>query len=318
MIVRKKFYSLLSIVVCIFIINFSQQVHSATNTPIPSPFANICSNHGGVNCTILNPDASITCNDGTIDKSLSIYFLPQCQEAIRDTVKQQSEFMAKSGCMPPGEMACINEQSYQNLYKILTASKLATSELGKSELTQCRQDISDYQAKNQDYKQCLNENNNPQFDLPTNRLVQPILKIFFCSVFYGDNSSYDPDADLCLCDNGFFMSNGKCIQASLICQSKYGSRAYAKNGNCLVSQNTTAPRPTILATPITKNITVTPLQSPSTLPAPYYFMPTSTPELYEVLPVPEIVTKQTIQPPNFFKVILGAFVSGIKKLLRLF
>ena len=81
--------------------------------------ANICSGHGGVNCSVLNSDASVVCNDGTVDESLpTIYAVPQCQQAIENAANQQSDFMDKSGCYPPSEMTCTTEQSYQNLYKI--------------------------------------------------------------------------------------------------------------------------------------------------------------------------------------------------------
>src|SRR3989344_5109718 len=74
--------------------------------------SNICASHGGVNCSIIRPDAAIICNDGTRDESTIIYAVPQCQNAVLSTVEQESDFMARSGCSPPPEMGCFTAQSY--------------------------------------------------------------------------------------------------------------------------------------------------------------------------------------------------------------
>ena len=248
-------------------INFKAIATENTPTPASDGFSDkICENNGGINCSILRDDASITCNDGTVDDAYIIYSIPQCQKTIGDIVNQQSKFMADSGCLPPSEMTCVSDQSYINLWKKLNASELADSELGKSELTQCRQQIKDYAAKNKNFKQCLAINGNSKFSLPTNRLLQPMIKALFCPIFYGNNSFYDDGADLCVCDNNYFMSGGKCVEASLICRSIYGSNVYAQNGNCLIAKSTLTQKPAEqIPTPLVNNIT--PLPSTSQMPS---------------------------------------------------
>src|SRR3989344_3436984 len=195
---RKRLTLIIALLFSFFLVTFSL---AANPTPDPATIekatneylANICAKHGGVNCSVINQGASIICNDGTIDESLStIYAVPQCQKIIEDLANQQSKFMAESGCFPPSEMGCFSEQSYQNLYKILTASRLANSELGRNELVQCRQQIADYQTKETNYRQCLAKNNNSAFAL-SGKSVLPMLKTIFCPIFYGNESSYDYD-----------------------------------------------------------------------------------------------------------------------------
>jgi hypothetical protein len=279
--------------------------------------ANICAKHGGVNCSIINKDASIVCNDGTIDESLStIYAVPQCQKTIEDIVTQQSDFMAKSGCFPPSEMGCFSEQSYQNLYEILTDSKLVSSELGKSELIQCRQQIREYSVKNADYKKCLTENGNAQFDVSSARFAQPLLKVIFCPIFYGPNTSYNSDADLCSCDNGYFMSGGKCVEAIQICQSKYGPGASAQDGNC--SKPVSVPTPIFLE----KLISASPRMTPIPFTSQKASMPSPTLQSYRG-PVPSGQSElennpATIINTNFITRIVTTIISQIRNIFKSF
>lgn len=279
--------------------------------------AKICAEHGGVNCSTINSDASVVCNDKTIDTSLStIYAIPQCQKTIEAIVTQQSDFMAKSGCYPPSEMACINEVSYQNLYKILNSSGLANSELGRDELTQCRQQIGEYQIKNSDYKKCLIENNNSQFDLSSARFVQPLLKVVFCPIFYGPNTYYNSEADLCSCDNGYFMSGGKCVEATQICQSKYSSGASARDGNCS--------RPASVPTPIF--LEKLPSASPRITPIPFTNQHSPTPNTTlrpSENPIPSNQSDLGKNPTttintSFITRIVTSIISQIKNIFKLF
>ena len=287
--------------------------------------AKICAGHGGVNCSIINSDASVVCNDGTIDTSLStIYAISQCQKTIEDLANQESDFMAESGCFPPSEISCINEGAYQNLFKHLASSGSANSELGRNELAQCRQDIANYNKDNKNYRQCLINHGRPQFE-PSGKIVLPILKAAFCPLFYGNNSSYDFETDLCLCDNGYFLHNGQCLQADKICQEKYGSQASAKNGDCTTSPNTSTVRPAISprSSP-TKNS----LNPPEViLPTPdqilnYQPRASTLPEIttslspYDTIEVEPRYTEES--KPGFIQNIIISIISGIKKMLRLF
>ena len=144
--------------------------------------------------------------------------------------------MIESGCFPPSEMDCYNENSYKGQSEHLKSSGLLNSELGKDSLVICRQQITAYQTRNNQYKQCLFNNGNPDFDLPTNRLIQPLLKAAACFSIYGQNSSYNPDYDLCVCSSGYFLDQavfgGTCQSETLACQSKYGQNTLAQKGNC--------------------------------------------------------------------------------------
>ena len=305
-------------VILLILFNFGKPILGATTSPIPTPPStiNICSDRGGINCSAIRPDALVVCNDGTVHESFVIYAVPQCQETIANIVKQQSDFMAQSGCYPPSEMGCFNEQSYQGLHKILVTNGLASSELGKSELSICRQQIGEYRTWNKEYKQCLLENDNPEFDLPNNRLVQPILKAIFCPIFYGPNSSYNPTANLCLCGSGYFTSDGWCTEELLVCQSKYGPSAYAKNGNCY-----TAPMTTVIPTPVpTKIFFTTP---PRVTYTPPVFLPSQptisiAPRPSQVLTFsPQFQDKISEIKPNFIELMLDKILSGIKNILKL-
>ncbi|KKT82318.1 MAG: hypothetical protein A3B99_01110 [Candidatus Yanofskybacteria bacterium RIFCSPHIGHO2_02_FULL_44_12b] len=293
--------------------------------------SNICASHGGVNCSIIRPDAAIICNDGTRDESTIIYAVPQCQNAVLSTVEQESDFMARSGCSPPSEMGCFNEQSYQNLYQKLQNAGLASSRLGQGELTQCRQEIADYTQKNNDYLLCLKENNRPALNLYGDRLVLPILKAFFCPMLYGYNATYDLEADICSCNAGYFMSGGQCQEANQICRSQHGQNSLAQNGNCYcrsgyqlntatseceLKPTATSKTPVMIPTPIittriTDNFTVDEnYSSPEPLPSPYEF---STPEITSR---PKIT--DTKSSPNFVSRMLNSIGSAIKNIINLF
>lgn len=229
----------------------------ATNSsPTPVPNIEVCVGHGGVDCTILKQDASVTCKDGTTDELIPfIYAVPQCQSDIESLTQEQSNFMTRSGCFPPSEMGCINDQSYNGLLERLKTLGLEKSELGKNELGECKKQIREYQTQNTDYQACLAENNNPNFSLPGNRLIQPMLKAVFCPIFYG-YSTYDHNTDMCFCDEGYLLFNGKCVKVNLICQSKYGSNYYAQSGNCVAQKlppASSAPFPQKTPEPILTN-----------------------------------------------------------------
>jgi len=276
---------------------------------------NICKNHSGVNCSILNADASIVCNDGTKDTSpITIYAIPQCQKTLEEIATQESDFMAETGCFPPSEMGCFNETSYQNLYNILTASGLANSELGKSELAQCREQISGYATDSKNYRQCLTNNNRPQFE-PSGKMALPILKAMFCPIIYGEKSSYNQEVDLCLCDKGYFMDNGKCTEATTICRSKYGSGIFAKNGNCSRNVSVQTPVPVKSILPKTTQIKPSPnsklnLTTPTMTPMAYF-----TPEFTNQPQIENIVPETDI---NLISSIIGKLLSGLKNILKLF
>ncbi|MDP3792904.1 MAG: hypothetical protein Q8Q89_04230 [bacterium] len=323
---------LLFLVFNLFLNRFTNTVAAQTATPVFE--APVCKDNKGVNCSIIRPDASVVCNDGTVDDSYIIYGVPECQKTIEAMDEQQSSFMEQSGCFPPSEMICINEQSYQSLYTVLNASGLANSELGKNELAQCRQQIGEYTLKKKDYNQCLSENNNPEFTLPSAIFIKPLLKAIFCPIFYGDNVSYDYEADLCLCDQGYFMSNEKCEGASLICQSKYGPTAISQNGNCYCKEGYR------LNTNKNRCVLVEQLIKPSSAPVP---IPTKKPNPPPTISPPLQIVKQistpkaTPQPtkdfsssnqsqtaenliqtkPSFITKIFTTFISGIKNILKL-
>ncbi len=285
--------------------------------------ANICAGHEGVNCSIINKDASVVCNDGTIDKSLStVYAVPQCQKTIEAIITQESDFMAESGCFPPSEMTCINGLSYQNLLKHFDTAGLANSELSKNELAQCRKDIASYEYDNKNYKQCLIDHGQPNFEL-SGKMILPILKAGFCPLFYGNNSSYDFNTDLCLCDRGYFLNNGQCIQADKICQEKYGPRASSKNGSCYnIPENTPEPTPISISTPIKKppspslrlTLVHTPIFSPSS-PLGVSTNPQSPQTPAYLVRPQEKTTESKLNPVQKF---FTAIMSGIKNILKLF
>lgn len=310
------------ILINLIILDFSLDTSAQTNQPAPISIPAICVDHGGVNCTTINPDALAVCNDGVIEESTFIYAVPECHKTLEDTANQESDFMARNSCYPPSEMGCFSEQSYQNLHKILTTSGLANSELGKNELAQCRQQITAYALKERDYRQCLFDSGQTQFNL-SGKAGLPILKAVFCSIFYGDKSSYNSDIDLCLCNTGYFIHNDQCVQADKICQDKYGPRASAKNGNCVMPSVASAFIKSLISPKAGQ-----PKDNPKLL-----GVPLTTPELDTIYPaqtplLPEIITSpspteisnnlgQEIEK-SFVKNIVNSLISGLKKMLKLF
>lgn len=213
----------------------------------------VCKDHGEVNCSIINPDGSPTCNDGFNDKQYFIYAVSYCQDTLKKITDEQSDLMAKTGCYPPSEMTCTNNESYSNLLSYLNSLGLVNSELGKGELEICKQEILAHDVRDADYKLCLSENNIEPFLPIGEKMILPVMKSIFCPMFYGKNSTYNPELNLCLCDNGYFKNGETCTEASEICKLKYGSSSYARDGNCVTPQSTS------------KNLSPTPfLNTPTT------------------------------------------------------
>lgn len=290
--------------------------------------AKICAGHGGVNCSIFNPDFSIVCNDGTVDESLlSIYSLPQCRETIENLTDQQSDLMAQTGCYPPSEITCIDQGSYNNTLQRLSSLGLVNSEFGRIELGECRNEINIYQSKNTDYKQCLAKNNIAPINLPGDRLALPILKAIFCPMFYGKNTSYDSDIDLCVCDMGYLKYRGTCQSESSICKIKHGPGFIAQNGNCVQSAQITAKTPEPLS-PVQTTILPVPSGTAQNNPYPVASLTiqvsTDLKNLDEqnknqnISESPPSIKVPDISPQNILKNIINSVVSGIKNIFRIF
>ncbi|MEX2090973.1 MAG: hypothetical protein WD989_02500 [Candidatus Paceibacterota bacterium] len=271
-----------------------------------APTIDVCVGHGGVDCAVLKPDASVTCKDGTKDDSLPfIYAVPQCQEEIELLTQQQADFMTTSGCFPPSEMGCMNSQSYNSVLERLRAQGLENSELGKNELNKCGQQIQEFRSLNAEFQSCLVDNNNPNFSLPGNRLVQPILKAVFCPLFYG-YSTYNSETDTCLCDNGYFLFGERCVEANMACKSKYDANYYAQNGNCVALKP-----PSAQPSPLPGK---TPSSSPIKTPDSVFISPSSSrPTGLFPAPLisPTISAQETTDPQKAPPVSSGNFVVSI-------
>lgn len=304
---------------------------ASAQTPDPNFKLSICGDHGGVDCSVINPDASIVCKDGTIDDSFFIYGVRECQKAIETLADQQAEFMAQSGCIPPTEMICTSDQSYENLYQHLSDLGLVASELGKKELSQCRRQIEEYSVKDKEYRQCLSDNKNREFHLIGSEYSKPLLKTIFCPIFYGNNSYYDSGADICLCDAGYFMSDGECKEASSICQLEYGPASVAKNGDCSCKdgyrQNTSQAQ----CIPVEQTLEESPklrgapsstpkISYPGTLPMPSSIIAPlpSGDEQDRLKPLFKKPDNQIKPKQNLAVKIFSGFVQSIKSLVKLF
>lgn len=295
--------------------------HAQGQTPPP---ITACTNNGGVNCLAIDPDGRSVCNDGSVE-DIPVFLITECQDDIRNLVKQQADFMADSLCIPPSEISCTTEQSYNALYKKLSSQGLANSELGKQDLDRCRQEINGYKRKEGDYKACLAKNNESDFQL-YGTFALPIMKAIFCPLFHGPNSFYDHVVNMCSCDDGYFIYNDQCVNATTICKDKYGQTAYAKNGNCLIPGNSPTPSPAY--SPQNRQTFLPPL-SPVIIPR-----PSATPAINvesdpTLISTPDISPSQTplnkddvSETPktrdNIFKSIFNAFVSSIKSLFGIF
>jgi hypothetical protein len=338
--VKKNLIFLSIITVFVTVVLFATSFYSSISTaqtvqPTPDPatiekatndyLADICKDHGGINCSAINSDYPIVCNDGTVDESLiSIFSVPQCQESINNLVNEQSDLMAETGCYPPSEITCISQESYNSTYQRLNSLGMANTELGRIELAECWKEVLDYQTKNNDYKLCLSENKIAPIDLPTDRLVLPILKAVFCPMFYGVNSTYEPYSDLCVCDEGYVKNNGTCLAESSICQLNYGTDSYAQGGNCikptlaLINNPRQAPLQTN-NTPLPSVTVSTSPTSSSNPPIQTFPSPPIVNEQYQNIsePPPPIIVPD-ISPQNIFKNIFSSIASGIKNIFRIF
>lgn len=299
--------STLLIFLAIFNFSYSFYPARAESSPIPTPA--ICVGHGGPNCSIINPDASVICNDGTIDETYFIYAATECQKDIYDRAEKESALMEKTGCFPPSEITCINNESYKNLYLHLARTKTVDSELGKMELRECINEINEYGAKYKEYKQCLLDNNISEPTLPGDRLVLPIMKSIFCPIFYGNKASYDSDLDLCVCDIGYFKYNSKCESGPKICQEKYSPDSIFKNGSCSKPSTT----PTENSSPITNLRNPYPTGSIGTNP----YSPTPRPPQLMFIDEPSVQPVEN-ERPNIIKSILNSITSKIREILNLF
>lgn len=309
-----------------------------TSQPTPNPavveaaktefMAKICAGHGGINCSTFNSDFSVICNDGTADESLlSIYSVPQCREIIENLTNRQSDLMAQTGCYPPSEITCINQDSYDNTLQRLNSLGLVNSEFGRIELGECRNEINIYQSKNTDYKQCLQKNKIAPINLPGDRLALPILKSIFCPMFYGKNASYDSDIDLCVCDMGYLKYNGACQSESSVCKIKHGPGFVAQNRNCVQSTQTAAKTP---EPPSSVQIKTPPVSSVTLKNSPYpvasLTVQVSTDlttleeqnESQNTSEPPPPIKVPDISPQNVFKNIINSVVSGIKNIFKIF
>lgn len=281
-----------------------------TQDSIPAAIADVCKNHGGANCSVLTDEAVITCNDGTIDDTTIIYAVPQCHDEIEATVQNQSQFLVDSGCIPPGELACTTYESYAGLREILTEQGTTTSELGKRELAQCLQDIQEYAAKQKAYQSCLARNDNPTFSLPTNEIVQPILKALFCPLVYGTYAEYHPDYDVCACADGYFLSGGTCVEASTVCKTLHGAQSSAQNGTCVGTLGSPVPTPRVSSGPgigMSGSQTQTPSPSSQRTPLPLDpFIPLDSPDGDAPSP--------TESQPTRLQTFISLVISNIRKL----
>lgn len=329
---------MLAVVFLLYSIVFAvDKLANATTTPISTPdaqtiekataefMANICAEHGGINCSEINSGFSVVCNDGTIDESpVSIFSIPQCQETINNLVDQQSDLMAETGCYPPSEITCIDQKSYNDTFRRLDSVGLVNSELGKIELGECWKEVLAYRDKNSDYKQCLAENNIAPINLPGDRLALPILKAIFCPMFYGKNASYDSDLDLCVCDPGYFKYNGACAEQSSVCKLKYGSNSYVQNGYCIhpIQSPLNSLNPG-LSVQIKNTRLPSNAANNSPYPVPSLTVQISPSQTNQGLdknisePPPSIIVPD-ISPQNILKNIITSIVSGIKNIFRIF
>jgi hypothetical protein len=222
--------------------------------------------------------------------------------------------MAKTGCFPPSELRCINQTHYKNLSIQLSKSGLINTELGKLELQECQKQIGEYNREQGDYKQCLIENNNPTFE-PSGKIILPLLKTIFCPSFYGSNASYNPEADLCRCPTGYFVSGEQCVSGDQLCRMNHGSDFYSKNGTCIRHWPaatsgflpkqilTSSPKPTFIS---------------EYIPEQNYNLDSKYDD-YEPLPFksPEIQPQQ-IQRTNFISNLFKSIVSGFKNMFKIF
>jgi hypothetical protein len=224
----KRVYFILMIALCftpvvVMGVNSEEEVSKYLNS--------ICSTNGGVNCSLYS-EPTIICNDGTKSNlPYTVYMLPQCQETIDKIAREQSDFMAETLCFPPAETLCINDGSYKKLSNFLKKNNLVDSELGKEELIRCQKEIEKYKISNLNYRKCLAENNNENFE-PMGRETLPLLKTIFCPIIYGKNSSYNAELEMCSCNKNYFLNNNICVEINTICQNKHGKNSYGENGNC--------------------------------------------------------------------------------------
>jgi hypothetical protein len=176
-----------------------------------------CSSHDGVNCSSAAPDGKVMCNDGW--ENSSVYFSDAAECSI---------------CTPPIKTNCSTEADYAALAEQLNASGSSRYTPVSSDglLTACRSSITQYQAGNISYQQCLSKSQ-VIYTAP----VQSVDAT--CKQQFGTYSVPSPTkTGYCVCESGYSFNSAKqCVQQvkfdiDALCKKDYGNNSsYNKESN---------------------------------------------------------------------------------------
>src|SRR3989338_1849675 len=162
-----------------------------------------CSYHSGVNCSA-GPtiDRKVMCNDGWTNSSVYFSDADECKA---------------SSCVVPSGSGCRTESDYSSLQSKLLykGGYLGGSASQQGSLTNCRNEINQYQSALQSYNSCLvnsSSNNYSQSYISSGDIdsyVNAKMQIY-CTDKYGSNSNYNGTS--CECNSGYLKDSGSDFQ----------------------------------------------------------------------------------------------------------
>jgi len=172
-----------------------------------------CSSHLGVNCSA-GPtiDRKVMCNDGWTNSSVYFSDADECKA---------------SSCVAPSGSECRTESDYSSLQSRLLyqGGYLGGSTSGQGSLTNCRNEINQYQSAPQSYNSCLANSSSNNYSPSSysssdiDSYVNAKMQIY-CTDKYGSNSNYLPSDKTCKCNDGYvFDKNNQCSPKDTVHQA---------------------------------------------------------------------------------------------------
>lgn len=230
----RKFFILIAIV---FFLGSANIAYSASGA---------CSYHGGVNCSAGSDwDGSVICNDGWQDSSVSYSSMVSCRESSYISPIPSPLY----SCRLSSVSGCQTDEDLKQIER--TWMRTGTGVAPEWQVTQCKQQIEENKKLKQQFEQCeisykeaieKNDKDNKELlkiyvDGVLGKIKESETKIRIsqdasCQNSNGANSYYDSNSKKCMCNNGYELVNGKCINLTQTCIEQHGKNVHPYYGSC--------------------------------------------------------------------------------------